>query len=139
MAETASDIPAAGARSQATKRECIRPVRTVDAVAVGAAEAPDNSEAPIVTQLQSAWASRVLEGAFAPFTCVTRDADHFAKLLFAVYDGDRKLIDAHLTEDQAADRGTLEAVVHGARDKLERDGHRLAEWTFPELARGGEA
>jgi hypothetical protein len=29
-------------------------------------------------------------------------------------------------------------VIHGAREKLEREGHKLAEWTFPELARGGE-
>jgi hypothetical protein len=91
-----------------------------------------------LTDVQSAWTSGVLEGAFAPFRCVTRDADSKVKLFFAVYDGDRKLIDAHLTEDQAADRGTLETVIHGAREKLEREGHKLAEWTFPELARGGE-
>ena len=91
-----------------------------------------------LTDVQSAWASGVLEGAFAPFRCVTRDADHKAKLFFAVYDGDRKLIDAHLNEDQASDRGTLETVIHGARDKLEREGHKLAEWSFPELARGAE-
>ena len=91
-----------------------------------------------LTDVQSAWASGVLEGAFAPYRCVTRDADHNAKLFFAVYDGDRKLIEAHLNEDQATDRGTLEAVIHGAREKLEREGHKLAEWTFPDFARGGE-
>lgn len=91
-----------------------------------------------LTDVQSSWASGVLEGAFAPYRCDVTSAGSGAKLYFAVYDGDRRLIDAHLSEDQAIDKGTLELVIHGAREKLEHSGHKLAEWTFPELARGGE-
>ena len=91
-----------------------------------------------MTDAQVAWISGVLEGAFAPLRCVVEGVDPMAKLDVRIYDGDDEVLQQRITEDDATDRGSLETVIHDARETLERRGMALAEWDFPELARGGE-
>ena len=91
-----------------------------------------------MTDAQVAWISGVLAGAFAPLRCAAEGVDHLSKLDVRIYDGDDEVLHQRLTEDDATDRGSLEAAIAGIRDTLARRGRKLADWDFPELARGAE-
>ena len=79
-------------------------------------------------------AARIAERAFLPLDCVAEVQDFRNRLGFRIYDPDNVplLTVKDLTAPQVTDPKRLQAILLESRERVEKQGHALSPWSFPE-------
>lgn len=78
-------------------------------------------------------ALRIVEQAFLPHTCKTREDRDDASFSFRVFDDSEVelLSQAHVARSQYSDATRLAGLIELARLELSKDGYELVPWSMP--------
>jgi hypothetical protein len=76
-------------------------------------------------------AAEIVEGAFAPLTCVARPVNYDSQIEFEVSDGAKTVLKRTIPSDFAHKDYNLRTQIMGARRVIEEKGVKLVPWEMP--------